>query len=157
MFKIYLPFVGLCWLLFQFGRGLANRTLAIFSGTVVALLLVAVLVGGHAAMWCVVAAGLFSSVGWSNTFSLALQGTGIYKSQVSSLLVMAVVGGALLPPLQGLIADHASLQVSFIVPMIAYAYVAFYGLIGYKIGQKTRTGRVTPGRSGADIHVGFSP
>ena len=85
-------------------------------------------------MWCVVAIGLFTSIGWSNTFSLALEGTGIYKSQVSSLLVMAILGGAVLPPLQGLIADFTgNLQFSFIVPLAAYAYVAFYGAKGHSI------------------------
>ena len=88
-------------------------------------------------MWCVVAVGLFTSIGWSNTFSLALEGTGIYKSQVSSLLVMAILGGACLPPLQGLIADLTrNLQISFIVPLVAYSYVAFYGLKGHKIGRE---------------------
>jgi FHS family L-fucose permease-like MFS transporter len=137
VFLTYLPFVALCWLLFQFGRAQAARTLFIFALTVVALLLAAILVGGKTAMWCVVAIGLFTSIGWSNTFSLALEGTGIYKSQVSSLLVMAILGGALLPPLQGLIADAThNLQFSFIVPLVAYAYVAFYGWKGHRIGRK---------------------
>jgi len=136
VFAKYLPFIGLCWLLFQFGRAQAGRTLTIFSLTVVALLLVAIMVGGPVAMWCVVAIGLFTSIGWSNTFSLALEGTGIYKSQVSSLLVMAILGGAVLPPVQGYIADATkNLQVSFIVPLIAYAYVAFYGALGHRIGR----------------------
>jgi MFS transporter, FHS family, L-fucose permease len=137
VFKIYLPFIGLCWVLFQFGRSQPAQTLLIFSLTVVALLLTAILVGGKVAMWCVVAIGLFTSIGWSNTFSLALEGTGAYKSQVSSLLVMAILGGAVLPPLQGRIADLThNLQLSFIVPLVAYAYVAFYGAKGHKIGRK---------------------
>jgi FHS family L-fucose permease-like MFS transporter len=136
VFKTYLPFVGLCWLLFQFGKSLAARTLAIFSATVVLLLLTAITFGGKVAMWCVVAVGLFTSIGWSNTFSLALEGTGVYKSQVSSLLVMAILGGAILPPIQGKIADVThNLQISFIVPLIAYAYVTFYGLKGHSIGR----------------------
>lgn len=146
VFKIYLPFVGLCWLLFQLGQSLAARTLVIFSLTVVALLLTAILMGHKVAMWCVVAVGLFTSIGWSNTFSLALEGTGIYKSQVSSLLVMAILGGAILPPLQGKIADlllmsgsSFGLQWSFIVPLIAYSYVAFYGWKGHKIGRHNAT------------------
>ncbi|HET7624599.1 MAG TPA: sugar MFS transporter [Verrucomicrobiae bacterium] len=140
VFKIYLPFVGLCWLLFQFGKSLAGRTLMIFSTTVVVLLLTAILAGGPAAMWCVVAVGLFTSIGWSNTFSLAIEGVGAFKSQASSLLVMAILGGAILPPLQGLVADTTkNLQVSFIVPLIAYAYVAFYGLKGHKIGRRDLT------------------
>jgi FHS family L-fucose permease-like MFS transporter len=78
---------------------------------------------------------LFTSIGWSNIFSLALEGTGVYKSQVSSLLVMAILGGAVLPPVMGKIADHWSRKASFIVPLIAYAYVAFYGLKGHRIGR----------------------
>jgi MFS transporter, FHS family, L-fucose permease len=136
VFRIYLPFVGLCWLLFQFGRSLAAVTLVIFSLTVAGLLLTAILTGGQTAMWCVVAAGLFSSIGWSNIFSLALEGTGIYKSQVSSLLVMAILGGAVLPPLMGKIADAThSLQSSFTVPLLAYLYVAFYGWKGCQRGR----------------------
>jgi MFS transporter, FHS family, L-fucose permease len=134
VFQLYLPFIGLCWVLFQFSKGLAGRTLTIFSLTVVAFLLTAILVGGKLAMWCVVAIGLFTSIGWSNTFSLALEGTGVLKSQVSSLLVMAILGGAILPPVQGFIADATkNLQLSFIVPLMAYVYVAFYGAIGHRI------------------------
>ena len=136
VFKVYLPFIALCWLLFQFGQSQAGRTLLIFSATVVVLLLTAILIGGQTAMWCVVAVGLFTSIGWSNTFSLAIEGVGIYKSQASSLLVMAILGGAILPPLQGKIADLTNnLQVSFIIPLLAYSYVAFYGAKGHRIGR----------------------
>jgi FHS family L-fucose permease-like MFS transporter len=133
----YLPFVALCWILFQLGRSLAARTLMIFSLSVVALLVIAIVAGGKLAMWCVVGAGLFTSIGWSNTFSLAIEGVGIYKSQASSLLVMAILGGAILPPLQGYIADRYNLQISYIVPVIAYAYVAFYGWKGHKVGRQS--------------------
>jgi len=139
VFAKYLPFIGLCWLLFQFGRAQAARTLTIFSLTVVGLLLTAIVVGGPLAMWCVVAVGLFTSIGWSNTFSLALEGTGVFKSQVSSLLVMAILGGAVLPPFMGKIADLThNLQISFVVPLIAYAYVAFYGFYGHKVRRLKR-------------------
>ena len=85
------------------GKGLSARTLSIFSSTVVVLLLSGdPRWAARVAMWCVVAVGLFTSIGWSNTFSLALEGTGVLKSQVSSLLVMAILGGAVLPPVQGL-------------------------------------------------------
>jgi FHS family L-fucose permease-like MFS transporter len=137
MFRTYLPFLALCWVLFQFGRSLAARTLMIFSATVVVLLVTAIVAGGKIAMWCVVAVGLFTSIGWSNTFSLAIEGTGIHKSQASSLLVMAILGGAILPPLQGLVADVTkNLQISFLVPLVAYAYVAFYGAKGHRIGRR---------------------
>ncbi len=133
----YLPLLFLCWLMFQFGKANAGRSLSIFMATIVVLLATAIIAGGKVAMWCVVGVGLFSSIGWSNTFSLALEGTGTLKSQVSSLLVMAILGGALLPPLQGHIADMGGLQISYIVPLIAYSYVGFYGLVGHKIGRKS--------------------
>jgi FHS family L-fucose permease-like MFS transporter len=135
--QMYLPLVFLCWVLFQCGKSLAGRTLMIFSLAVVALLATALLAGGKLAMWCVIGAGLFTSIGWSNTFSLAIEGTGIYKSQASSLLVMAILGGAILPPLQGHVADRWNLQISYIVPLIAYAYVAFYGWKGHKLGRRS--------------------
>jgi FHS family L-fucose permease-like MFS transporter len=133
--KNYLPMLALCWLFFQFGKGLAGRTLFIFSSTIVVLLAIAILAGGKVAMWCIVGVGLFTSIGWPNIFSLALDRMGVLKSQVSSLLVMAVVGGAVLPPIMGKIADHWSRQSAFIVPLIAYAYVAFYGWKGHNIGK----------------------
>jgi FHS family L-fucose permease-like MFS transporter len=135
--SLYLPFLVLCYLLFQFGKSRAGRTLMIFSLTVVALLAVAILTGGRFAMWCILGVGLFTSIGWSNTFSLAIEGTGIYKSQASSLLVMAILGGAILPPAQGYIADRWNLQISYLIPLIAYAYVAFYGWKGHKMGRRT--------------------
>ena len=48
---------------------------------------------------------------------------------------MAILGGAILPPVQGFVADHLRLQFSFIVPLVAYAYVAFYGWKGHRIGR----------------------
>ncbi len=66
--KLYLPLLVLCWLLFQFGKGLASRTLFIFSGTMVVLLAVAILFGGKPAMGCIVGVGLFTSIGWPNIF-----------------------------------------------------------------------------------------
>lgn len=135
--QMYLPLVLLCWVLFQCGQSLAGRTLMIFSLAVAVLLATAIFAGGKLAMWCVIGAGLFTSIGWSNTFSLAIEGTGIYKSQASSLLVMAILGGAILPPLQGHVADRWSLQVSYIVPLVAYAYVAFYGWKGHKVGRRS--------------------
>ncbi len=139
--KNYLPLLVLCWVLFQFGKALAGRTLLIFSAAIVVLLLMAIVFGGALAMWCVVGVGLFTSIGWPNIFSLTLDGTGIYKSQVSALLVMAILGGALLPPLQGHIADIAGLQISYIIPLIAYGYVGFYGWMGHRIGK--RAGRAS--------------
>jgi FHS family L-fucose permease-like MFS transporter len=131
----YCPLLVLCWVLFQFGRSQAGRTLGLFASAVVALLVIAMIAQGKVAMWCVLGVGLFTSIGWSNTFSLAIEGVGIHKSQASSLLVMAILGGAILPPVQGFLADHAGLRFSFAAPLVAYAYVAFYGWKGHMAGR----------------------
>lgn len=133
----YSPLLAICWIGFQLGGWKPDRTLALFSAIIVFLIISAITLGGHVAMWCILGIGLFTSIGWSNTFSLAIDGLGDFKSQGSSLLVMAVLGGALLPPLQGALADRIGLRLSFVVPMIAYSYLVFYGLVGCKLGKKS--------------------
>src|ERR1035441_2095916 len=78
----YLPLLALCWLLFQFGKALAGRTLLIFSATITLSLLVAIIFGGKLAMWCIVGVGLFTSIGWPNIFSLALDRSEEHTSEL---------------------------------------------------------------------------
>ncbi|HEV7926496.1 MAG TPA: sugar MFS transporter [Verrucomicrobiae bacterium] len=120
---------------FYLGEASAHRMLALFSAVIIGLLLASMCATGETAKWTILGVGLFCSVMWSNIFSLAIEGLGPQKSQASSLLVMAILGGAVLPPLQGWIADHWGIQTSFVVPMVAFAYIAFYGIYGYKAGR----------------------
>jgi len=120
---------------FFLGKASAGRMLVIFSLIIIGLLATGMTASGDLAKWSVLGVGLFCSVMWSNIFSLAIEGLGALKSQGSSLLIMAILGGAILPPLQGYIADHQGIQFSFIVPALAFAYVAFYGLKGHRIGR----------------------
>ena len=122
---------------FFLGGASPNRMLALFSLIIIGLLIAGMLSGGEVAKWAILGVGLFCSVMWSNIFSLAIEGLGPLKSQASSLLVMAISGGAILPPLQGAVADKLGIQFSFCVPMLAFAYVAFYGVYGYRAGRKT--------------------
>lgn len=126
---------------FLAGASSAHRMLALFAGIIMALLAIGMFSYGELAKWTILAVGLFCSVMWSNIFSLAIEGLGALKSQASSLLVMSVCGGALLPPLQGALADRIGIQYSFIVPMVAFAYVAFYGLYGYRAGRHVERNR----------------
>jgi FHS family L-fucose permease-like MFS transporter len=114
-----------------------NRMLTLFGIINIALLAAGMFASRGLAMWSVLGIGLFCSVMWSNIFSLAIEGLGALKSQASSLLVMAILGGAVLPPLQGALADRFGIQHSFVVPMVAFAYVAFYGAYGYRAGRAT--------------------
>ena len=111
-----------------------GRLLAFNATVAIALLLIAISSGGRLAMWSVLAIGLFNSIMFPTIFTLAIEGLGIHTSQASSLLVMAIVGGAIIPPLQGWVADSTgSLQLSFLVPLVCYAYIVYYGFAGYKI------------------------
>jgi len=120
---------------FFLGESSPQRMLALFSAVIIALLVTGMMTSGETAKWAVLGVGLFCSVMWSNIFALAIEGLGALKSQGSSLLVMAILGGAILPPLQGAVADRFDIQTSFVVPMAAFAYVAFYGIYGYRAGR----------------------
>lgn len=131
----YGPALLLLLAAFFLGEAGAHQMLALFGTVIIGLLLTSMNTSGGIAMWSILAVGLFCSVMWSNIFSLAIEGLGPLKSQASSLLVMAILGGALLPPLQGLIADRYGIQRSFLVPMAGFAYIVFYGIYGYKAGR----------------------
>ena len=124
---IYLPLIFLNVVGFFIGRSLPANTLSIFALIAAAMLLFGLLSTGKTAMFAIIGIGLFNSIMWSNIFTLAISGLGKHTSQGSSLLVMAILGGALIPPLQGYIADIKSVHFSFIVPVICYLYLAFYG------------------------------
>jgi FHS family L-fucose permease-like MFS transporter len=120
---------------FFIGESSPSRMLALFSLVIIALLSSGMLSSGETAKWLILGVGLFCSVMWSNIFSLAIEGLGPLKSQASSLLVLAILGGAVLPPLQGAAADAWGIHYSFVVPMFAFAYIAFYGIYGYRAGR----------------------
>jgi MFS transporter, FHS family, L-fucose permease len=104
-----------------------------FNALVVIMLLsLAILVEGPFAMWAILAIGLFNSIMFPTIFTLAIKGIGPYTEQGSGLLCTAIVGGALMPLIQGALADNAGLLFSFIVPMLCYVYIAYYGVIGSK-------------------------
>ena len=122
---------------FFIGERTPQRMITVFSGLIILLLVTGIISTGETAKWAVLSVGLFCSVMWSNIFSLAIEGLGPLKSQASSLLVMGIIGGAFIPLLQGRLADLTNIQTSFIVPMLAFAYIAFYGLYGYRAGRGT--------------------
>ncbi len=117
---------------FFFGKSLPHRTLYLFAGINILLLIVALQTQGQVALWSIIAIGLFNSIMWSNIFSLSIAGLGKYTTQGSSLLVMMILGGAVLPIFQGMMADNFGVHSSFIIPVFSYIYIAFYGLNGYK-------------------------
>lgn len=106
-----------------------GRTLGLFGLMAMALLAFAVMGQGTWALWALVAVGLFNSIQWSNIFTLAIRELGPDTAQASSLLVMMIVGGALVPALQGLAADGTlGLQASFLLLIPCYAAIGWFGL-----------------------------
>ena len=102
---------------------------------------------GHVAMCSVLAIGLFNSIMFPTIFTSAIEGLGPLTSKASSLLVMAIVGGAIVPLLQGMLADRIGVQPAFVLPLLCYAYIAWYGLRGSRIGVMEATPAQTPVRA----------
>lgn len=111
------------------------RALGVYAGLAALLVVGAMCTEGHLALWLLTGVGLFNSILWSNIFTQAIDGLGEDTGQGSSLLVMMILGGALVPVLQGFFADgQLGLQRSFIVPVACYLYLAWYGFFGSKHG-----------------------
>ncbi len=96
------------------------------------LVLLTVFSSGHIAMWSILLVGLFNSIMFPTIFSLAVAGLGKHTSQGSGILCLAIVGGAILPLMQGLLADNFGIQLSFLMATLCYFYIIFYGLVGSK-------------------------
>nr|WP_232367636.1 sugar MFS transporter [Alteromonas pelagimontana] len=94
------------------------------------LIVVSVNTSGAIAMWSILAVGLFNSIMFPTIFSLALKGLGRQTAKGSGLLCLAIVGGAVVPLLQGVLADTIGLQLSFLLPLVCYVYIAYYGVFG---------------------------
>ena len=106
--------------------------LAFNATAAVVLLAIALVSAGHTAMWSVLAIGLCNSIMFPTIFALALVGLGRHTGEGSGLLCMAIVGGAIVPVIQGYFADHLGILSSFFVPALCYVYIVFYGLYGHR-------------------------
>jgi FHS family L-fucose permease-like MFS transporter len=103
-----------------------------FNAAVAALLvLITVLSTGHVAMWSILAVGLFNSIMFPTIFTLAVDGLGKHTGQGSGILCMAIVGGAIVPVIQGAFADAIGIHHAFFLPILCYLYILYYGLKGH--------------------------
>lgn len=108
----------------------AGKLLAVCAIAAAALVTASMTTGGHAAMWTILAVGFFNSIMFPTIFSLGVADLGPLTGNGSGLLNMAIVGGAILPVIQGVIADHLGLHHAFVLPVICYLYILFYALSG---------------------------
>jgi FHS family L-fucose permease-like MFS transporter len=119
------------------GAGLLRRfkpggLLAVFAICAATLVAASMVLGGHTAMWTILAVGFFNSIMFPTIFSLGVAELGPLTGSGSGLLNMAIVGGAILPVIQGVIADRVGLHHAFVLPVLCYLYILFYGLSGSK-------------------------
>lgn len=110
----------------------AGNLLALCALCATALVMTSMILGGYTAMWTILAVGLFNSIMFPTIFSLAVAELGPLTGNGSGVLNMAIVGGAILPVIQGVIADRVGLHHAFVLPVLCYLYILFYGLRGSK-------------------------
>jgi FHS family L-fucose permease-like MFS transporter len=110
----------------------ANRLLAVNASCATILAVIGLLSSGPVAMWSVLGIGFFNSIMFPNIFTLGISGLGHLTSRGSSLLIMAIVGGAVVPAVMGRMADLFGIHHSLFIPALCYLYIIYYGLKGYQ-------------------------
>jgi FHS family L-fucose permease-like MFS transporter len=130
------------------GAGLLRRVkagnlLALCAVFAAILVILSMAVRGHTAMWCMLSVGFFNSIMFPTIFSLGLAELGPQTGNGSGILTMAIVGGAILPVIQGVIADHVGIHHGFILPVLCYLYILYFGISGSKPNSKRYAGGVT--------------
>jgi FHS family L-fucose permease-like MFS transporter len=118
---------------FFIAKDKAIATLKVFSMIGLAAMLIGLFSTGTVALFAFISGGLFCSIMWPCIFSLSITGLGKYTSQGSSFLVMMILGGAIIPPIQGKIADIFTIQSSYWVAVLCFAYLILYAFLTKKI------------------------
>ena len=121
---------------FFLGQDKPAKTLMIFGLLGMLGMLIGLFSTGTLAIYAFMSGGLFCSIMWPAIFSLAITGLGKYTSQGSAFLVMMILGGGIIPPLQGKISDIIGIHQSYFIPVICFAYLAYYGFVVKTILKK---------------------
>ncbi len=125
-YLFYIPYILLATGIFIFSGNNPARTLMILSLTGGVMMIIGLVSTGNLALYSFISGGLFCSVMWPCIFALAINGLGKYTNQGSSLLVMMILGGAIIPPFQGFLVDTFNPHISYIVTVFCFAYLAWY-------------------------------
>lgn len=112
---------------FFLGKDKPSRTLLIFGLLGMTAMLIGLATTGTIAIFAFMSGGLFLSIMWPCIFSLGIAGLGKYTSQGAAFLVMMILGGGIIPPLQGKLADVIGIHTSYFIPVLCFAFIAFYG------------------------------
>jgi MFS transporter, FHS family, L-fucose permease len=135
-----LYFYGVCVLVqiiaFFISKDKPARTLFVFGVFGMLALLIGLFTTGIVAIYAFLSAGLACSIMWPSIFSLSIMGLGKYTSQGSAFLVMMILGGGIIPPLQGKLADIIGIHQSYIVGVLCFAYLTFFAWMVKRLLQK---------------------
>jgi FHS family L-fucose permease-like MFS transporter len=126
----------------------AARLLSLFAAASLICATIALLATGLISVWAVVLIGFFHSIMFPTIFALSIRNLGPLTKRGSSLLVMAILGGAFFPAIMGRISDASSIQTAFAVPLLCYAFILYFGLSGYKPSESPALERVATGSEG---------
>jgi MFS transporter, FHS family, L-fucose permease len=110
----------------------AEKLLAVLGVLGVVLMATAMFSTGHLAIWCFILCGLANSIMYPTIFALGIAELGPLTSKGSGIITQGCVGGAILPPLFGLIAVKWNYQIAFLLPIVGYLFIIYFGLSGYK-------------------------
>jgi MFS transporter, FHS family, L-fucose permease len=99
------------------------------------LVVVSMLTDGSLAVWSILLVGLFNSIGFPTIFTLGIAEMGPLTGEASGLLITAIVGGAIVPELQGVLADRIGIHHAFVLPILCYLFIAWYGVSGSKVKE----------------------
>jgi len=100
------------------------------------LMIASMAAGGWTGVLCLMASFFFMSIMFPTIFALSIRGLGEHTKQGASILVMSIVGGAIMTPLMGLIADRCNMRVGFIIPLLCFIVIAIYGAMWKKLESK---------------------
>jgi FHS family L-fucose permease-like MFS transporter len=114
----------------------AGKVLAFNACVAFVLVVLTMLTTGYVAMGTILLVGLFNSIMFPTIFTLGVDRLGEHTGQGSGILCMAIVGGAIVPLLQGFFADRIGIQHAFFLPALCYLYIAYYGMKGHAVGLK---------------------
>jgi len=141
---VYAVCVAVLIVAFFIGQQKPTRTLSVLGILGVIFMLIGLFTTGRVATFAFISGGLCCSIMWPSIFSLAITGLGKYTSQGSAFLIMMILGGSIIPPLQGKIADGAGnvvpgmsgIHFSYIVPVLGFAYLAYFA---WKVSRELRS------------------
>jgi FHS family L-fucose permease-like MFS transporter len=110
----------------------AEKMLVVLGILGVVLMLISMVTHGQIAIWSLVLCGLANSIMYPTIFTLGIAELGHMTNEGSGVITIGNVGGAVIPPLFGFLADKVGIQYAFVLPIVCYIFIAYYGLSGYK-------------------------